>query len=212
VSGTEQQRRGVWRGLSLKQLRWVFVVAILGATAAFGGLQTADYKTPLSLGQTYDDGPLRITTHSVSLARQAAALPRLSPACRYLVLVATIENVAKDSVVFPLAHAVIGAPDDCAPRTQVTVPQLFGIVGVSAVFIGAFRGHEQMSSPGIEPGFTNIYRLVWVLPEAELQPHPQIAIRFHQMYQSISTFRIDRVWFSHDDRYGELRVTDSDRR
>jgi hypothetical protein len=209
VSQTEQQRRGVWRRLSLKQLRWVSVIAVLGVTAAFGGLQTADYKTPVSFGQTYDNGPLRITAHSVSLARQAAALPKPSPECRYLVLVATIESVANDSVVFPQGHAVLGRPDDCAPRTRY-LAEMFGITGVNASFAGAFRGHEQLASPSIEPGFTNEYRLVFVLPEAELQPHPQLAIRFYQTQEFISIFRIERLWFSDQDRYGELRVTNLD--
>jgi hypothetical protein len=199
----------VWRRLSLKQLRWISVIAVFGATAAFGGLQTADYKTPLSFGETYDNGPLRITPHSVSLAREVAALPKPSPVCRYLVLVATIESVAKDSVLFPLVSPGVGNAAGCLPRTRSPTDE-FGIAGVNAGFAGAFRGHEQITSPSVEPGFTNVYRLVWMVPEAELQPHPEIAIRFYQMSESISTFRIERHWLGDQDRYGALRVTNLD--
>ena len=45
-----------WRRMSLGRLKWVAALIVIGATAAFGGLATADRVTPLTLGQAYDDG------------------------------------------------------------------------------------------------------------------------------------------------------------
>ncbi|MGH3969774.1 MAG: hypothetical protein ACRDTV_17060, partial [Mycobacterium sp.] len=92
MSDTEPQHRSVWHRLSLKQLRWTAVAAVLAVTAAFGGLQTAHHVTPISFGQTYNAGPVRITPHSVLLTDHLAVLPRPSSQCRYLVLTATIQS------------------------------------------------------------------------------------------------------------------------
>jgi hypothetical protein len=203
----EEELLSVWQRLSLKQLSWIFVALVMVITAAFGGLQTAHHVTPVSFGQTYDDGPLRIIPHSVAITDHRAGLVPLSSECRYLVLNATIQSTADDSVPFPLPGILRGAASDCAPHT-VGRTQIFGIAGIAGQFAAIFRGHESLAIPSIEPGFTYDYSVVWVLSQAELRRHPQISINFYRMEEFVSAFRIDRFWTGDADHYGELRITD----
>ena len=203
----EAELLSVWQRLSLKQLRWTLVAAIMVITAAFGGLQTAHHVTPASFGQAYNDGPLRITPHSVTITEQRAGLVALSSQCRYLVLNATIQSTANDSVPFPLPGILAGNPGDCAPHT-VRQPEMFGITGIAGQFAATFRGRESIAIPSIEPGFTYDYSVVWVVSHAELRRHPQISIHLNRMDEFVSAFRIDRYWSGDGDHYGELRITD----
>jgi hypothetical protein len=220
LSDIEDEQKSVWQRLSLKQLRWTVVATVLVVTAAFGGLQTAQHVTSISFGQTYTAGAVRITPHSVSLANKWPGLPDLSSniwadlnsppqpgPCRYLVLSVTIQNTANESVPFPLQHVVGGRADDCAPHT-VRNTEMFGITGTSNQFAGAFRGRESLAVPSIEPGFTNDYSVVWVVSRAELSRHPQVGIRFYNMYSYISTFLVARNWAGDSDRYAQLRIPD----
>lgn len=202
----EEEFLSVWQRLSLKQLRWTLVALIMVITAAFGGLQTAHHVTPVSFGQVYDDGPLLITPHSVTITDHRAGLVTLPSECRYLVLNATIQSTANDSVPFPLPGILTGNPGDCAPHT-VRQTQMFGIAGITGQFAATFRGHESIAIPSIEPGFTYDYSVVWVVSHAELRRHPQISIRFYRMEEFISAFRIDHYWTGDGDHYGELRIT-----
>jgi hypothetical protein len=208
---TEGQQQTVWQRLSLKQLRWTALALILVVTAAFGGLETAHHVTPISFGQTYTAGAVRITPHSVSLTDHWVGLPdqeRLwddKPAqCHYLVLTVTIQNDAKETVPFPLTGAIAGMPDDCTAR-KVENPQMFDMIGATNRYATTFRGREKISVPTIEPGFTNDYSVVWAVSRADLKLHPQISIRFNNMYQYISTFLIARSWAGDADHYAELR-------
>ncbi len=203
----EEELLSVWQRLSLKQLSWIFVAVVMVITAAFGGLQTAHHVTPVSFGQTYDDGPLRITPHSVAITDHRAGLVPLSSECRYLVLNATIQSTADDSVPFPLPGILRGAASDCAPHT-VGQTQMFGIAGIAGQFAATFRGHDSLAIPSIEPGFTYDYSVVWVVSQADLRRHPQVSINFYRMEEFVSAFRIDRFWTGDADHYGELRITD----
>jgi hypothetical protein len=220
LSNIEDEATTVWQRLSLKQLRWTAVAVVLVVTAAFGGLQTAHHVTPISFGQTYTAGAVRITPHSVSLADKWPGLPDMSQniwetfntpreqpgPCRYLVLNVTIQNTATESIPFPLEGVVVGGhAEDCAAKTTRNT-EMFGITGVSNRYVTAFRGHESIMVPSIEPGFTNDYAVVWAVSRAELSRHPQITIRIYNMYQYVSTFRIARDWAGDADHYAELRI------
>ncbi len=220
MSDIEEKQRSVWQRLSLKQLRWTVVATVLVVTAAFGGLQTAHHVTSISFGQTYNAGAVRVTPHSVSLADHWPGLPNLSTniwvgfdshpqpgPCRYLVLTVTVQNTANETVPFPLEHAAAGGADDCA-RHPVRNTEMFGINGIAGQFVTAFRGHESIMVPSIEPGFTNDYSVVWVVSRAELSRHPQVTIRFYNMASYISTFLIARNWAGDSDHYAELRIPD----
>jgi hypothetical protein len=201
----EEELLSVWQRLSLKQLSWIFVAVVLVITAAFGGLQTAQHVTPVSFGQAYNDGPLRITAHSVSLAEQVIGLAQLSSECRYLILHATIQSTASDSVPFPLQGVLTGAADDCAPHVARDT-EMFGMVGIAGRFAATLRGHESIPVPTIEPGFTNDYSVVWVVSQAGLSHHSQIAIRFYRMDRFVSTFLIAHRWSGDPDHYAELQI------
>jgi hypothetical protein len=205
----EDEQRTVWQRLSLKQLRWTALAVILVATAAFGGLQTAHHVTAISLGQTYNAGALRVTPHSVSLTDHRVGLPRLSPECRFLVLNATIQNTANESVPFPLSGALGGGPGDCAPQKPRN-NELFAITGNAGRYAAAFRGHEGIDVPSIDSGFTNDYSVVWAVSTAELRRHPDVTIRIYKMSTYVSTFIIAHRWAGDADHYAELRIPTSE--
>jgi hypothetical protein len=221
VSDIEEEQ-GVWQKLSLKQLRWVVVAVVLVVTAAFGGLQTAHHVTPITFGQTYTAGAVRITPHLVALTDKWVGLPNQStdtwadsdvPAhpgpCRYLVLAVTIQNTANESVDFPLPGIVSGKADDCGPRTKTDI-DMFGIDGIDGHYVATYRGRETMAVPTIEPGFTNDYSVLWAVSRAALKRRPQISLHFYKMIQYISTFLIAKRWQGDSDRYAELRIPNSE--
>jgi hypothetical protein len=212
LSDTEDDQQTVWQRLSLKQLRWTGLALILVVTAAFGGLTTAHHVTSISFGQTYTAGAVRITPHSVSITDHRVGLPDQErrwddkPAqCHYLVLAVTIQNTAKESVPFPRPGVIAGLPDDCTPFKRNN-SEMFEMTGVAGRYAATFRGRENINVPTIEPGFTNDYSVVWAVPRAGLNRHPQISIRFNNMYQYISTFLIARSWAGDSDHYAELRI------
>jgi hypothetical protein len=211
LSDTEDDQQTVWQRLSLKQLRWTALALILVVTASFGGLKTAHHVTPISFGQTYTAGAVRVTPHSVSLTDHWVRLPDQDRSwedkpslCHYLVLTVTIQNTANESVPFPLPGVIAGLPDDCTPR-KISNPHMFGMAGAANRYVATFRGHEQITIPTIEPGFTNDYSVLWAVSRADLKRHPQISIRFNDMQPFISTFLIATRWAGDADRYAELR-------
>lgn len=203
----EEELLSVWQRLPLQQLIWTLLAVVMVITAASGGLQTAHHATPVSFGETYDDGPLRITPHSAAITDHRAGLVTLSSQCRYLVLKATIQSTADDSVPFPRPGILAGNPGDCAPHT-VGQTQMFGIAGIAGQFAATFRSDESIPIPSIEPGFTYDFSVVWVVSAAELRRHPRIGIQFYRMEEFVSVFRIDRFWSGDAEHYGELRITE----
>lgn len=205
MSDIQEDTKSVWQRLSLKQLRFTLVGVALVLTAAFGGLKTAHHVTSISFGQTYNAGAVLIDPHSVSIVDHVKGLTSLSSECRYLVLHATIQNTANESVPFPLQGLVSGSSDDCAPHS-VRDTEMFGIGGIAGRFAGTIHGHESIPVPTIEPGFTNDYSVVWVVSQAGLKHHSPITIRFNKMYQYVSTFLIAHRWSGDPDHYAELRI------
>jgi hypothetical protein len=208
LSEIEEEVRSVWHRLTINQLRWTIVAVILVITAGLGGLQTAHHVTSISFGQSYTAGGVRVTPHSVSLADHRAGLPPLSPDCRYLVMTATIQNIAKESIPFPISGAspTADAEDTCAPEKHRDT-QMFAINGIPAQFWATFRGNETLIVPSIEPGFTYDYSVLWAVSLAELRRHPHFTIRIHNMYSFISTFVIAHYWAGDADHYAELAIS-----
>ncbi|UMB68543.1 hypothetical protein [Mycobacterium paraterrae] len=195
----------VWQRLSLKQLRWMAVAIALVVTAAFGGLKTAHHVVPISFGQTYNAGALLVTPHSVSLADHWPAMTRPSPECQYLVLKVTIQNVAHESVPFPLPSAFAGKPEDCAPHPRADA-ELFGLNGVAHRFGATFRGRETLVVPSIDAGFTYDYSVLWLVSRAELSYRSDVTVHIHKMSRYISTFVLGHRWAGDDDHFAELRI------
>ncbi len=196
----------VWQRLTLKQLRWTAVAAILVVTAAFGGLKTAHHVTPISLGQTYNAGALLVTPHSVSLTDHWLGMPGLAPGCRYLVLKVTIQNTTHESVPFPLQGVLAGGPGDCTPHRRPDA-ELFGLTGIANQFGATFRGKETIAVPSIDAGFTYDYSMLWAVSRAELSHHPEVTVRIHKMNTFISTFVLSHRWAGDADHFAELRVS-----
>ncbi|MBA0045721.1 hypothetical protein [Mycobacteroides sp. LB1] len=87
----------------LKRLWQVVTVAVLAVAAAFGGLGEAPTVKPVQLGETYLNGPLRITPHALVAGCKkvpfsyAYAIPDDKS---ILVLRVTIESVVDEDLVF----------------------------------------------------------------------------------------------------------------
>jgi hypothetical protein len=199
--------KSVWAQMSLNRLTWVVVVIILVTTAAFGGLDTVERVTPVSLGQTYDDGPLRVTPHSAAIRASVPGMRELDQACRYLMVDVTIESVADRSVTLPNAFPVIGTEVDCEGSKAERTQDVFSIRGVPASFKGMVRLRDGQPMPTLEPGFTNEFRLLWAVPTADLATRPEISMRMPQLSEFISTFRIVESWGADKDGYGNLILT-----
>ncbi|MDG4663381.1 hypothetical protein [Mycobacterium sp. 236(2023)] len=199
--------KSVWAQLSLNRLTWIGVVVVLVTTAAFGGLDAVERVTPVSLGQTYDDGPLRITPHSAEVRASVPGMRDLDQACRYLVVDVTIESVTDRSVALPNAFPVIGTESDCKGGEFEKTQDVISIHGIPASFKGAVRLRDGQPMPALEPGFTNEFRLIWAVPAADLADRPEISMRMPQMSEFISTFRIVESWGGDKDGYGSLTLT-----
>lgn len=197
----------VWAQMSLNRLIWVAVFLVLSVTAAFGGLAAVERVTPVSLGQSYDDGPLRITARSAALPASVPGFEGLDETCRFLTVDVTIESVADRSVAFPTAWPVMGIKADCTGIRSAKTQDVISVHGVPADFKGAVRLRDGTQTPAIEPGFTNEYQLVWAVPAADLAEEPTISVRMPQMSEFISTFRIAESWGGDRDRYASLTLT-----
>lgn len=199
--------QSVWDKLSLGRLKWVALFIVLAVAAAFGGLDAVDRVTPVAMGQTYDDGPLRITARSAAIPTAVDGFASLDEQCRFLTVDVTIENVADRSVTLPNALPIAGTPVDCTGSRPQAITNTFGIHGIPAFFKGAIRVRDGQSMPSVEPGFTTDYRLVWAVPATDLAQRPQISLRMPVMTEFISTFRIADGWGGDADAYGDLDLT-----
>lgn len=199
--------QSVWSKLSVTRLGWVALAVTLAATAIFGGLDSVERVTQVAMGQTYDDGPLRITPRSAALTSSVEGLASLDRQCRFLTVDVTIENAADRSVTLPTAFPVICMSADCTGSKPRTITNTFGIHGIPANFKGALRSRDGQPMPTVEPGFTTDYRLVWAVPAADLDEHPPISLRMPAMTEFISTFRIAEGWGGEADAYGNVDLT-----
>ncbi|TRW82754.1 DUF4352 domain-containing protein [Mycolicibacterium sp. 018/SC-01/001] len=196
-----------WRRVSLGRLKWVAALIVIGATAVFGGLDSADRVTPLAMGQSYDDGPLQITVRSAALPAEVDGLRQLTGHCRFLTVDATIHNVSDRSVTLPTAFAVIGTDADCTGPRPSAVTGVIGITGVPAYFKTALRLRDGQPMPTVEPGFTTDYRFAWAVPAAALAAEPAITVRLPKMTEFISTFRIAEDFAGDASEYGDLPLS-----
>lgn len=207
VGPANSARRSAWQKVSLRQLQWILVIAVLALTALFGGLRSADHVTPLSLGETYDDGPLRITPGSVDVTGSVNGLPAPSLGCVLVVLDATVENIADSAVDFgpnQIGDSAITCLDT-ADRANANVNPL-ALHGIPSTYVAAVRVRDGQPIPGIEPGFSDDYRFVWVVKESDLAGRDTAVVQFPQLEKEISTFRIAEYWNADPARYAELAV------
>jgi hypothetical protein len=207
MTAPQPRPTSVWAQMSLNRLIWVALILVLCVTAAFGGLAAVERVTPVSLGQTYDDGPLRLTPHSAELRDSVPGFEGLDETCRLLTVDVTIESVADRSVALPTALPIMGIAADCTGSRSAKTQDVVSVHGVPADFKGAVRLRDGQQTPAIEPGFTNEYQLVWAVPAADLADQPAISLRMPQMSEFISTFRIAESWGGDRDEYASLTLT-----
>jgi len=195
--------RRVWDRLSLGHLRWIALILVLAASAAFGGLDRANHVTPLGLGATYTAGPLKVTPKSVTLVDYLPQLTELAPECRYLVLAVTVQNTGSESVPLQPLDTATDPEANCHDFSPPSTRNVFELVTPSSNYIGAFRGSNFTAIPVVEPGFSSDYSVVWLVPQQR-----DYVIRIYEMATYISTFRVAKDWGRTEVvKYAELRGT-----
>src|SRR6185312_271126 len=90
--------------------------------------------------------------------------------------------------------------------SRIKNSEMFELDGVANQYAATFRGHQAITVPGVEPGFTNDYSVVWAVSRADLKRRPQMRLRFYNMHPFISTFLIASSWGGDSDHYAELTI------
>ncbi|CAJ1509142.1 hypothetical protein [[Mycobacterium] burgundiense] len=207
MSQPAEPRKRLWQRMTLARWRKTGVVALLAVTAAFGGLREADHVTPVALESRYDAGPLAITGHSVEVASGVPWLRiDLAPECRFVVLDATITNNADGAAPIAEQRFLSGNADDCRDFGAPAPTDAVLLANLPNRYAGSFRVRDGQTVPIAEPGFTERFRLAWVVSAADLAGVSDLKFDFRNMTRGYSTFRISRQWFADEDRYGELTV------
>lgn len=207
----EPQKRSFLNRFSLNNLWRVAVVGVLGLTAGFGGLDKADPATPVALGDVYDNGPLRITPHSVFAVCPTSKLdPMIMKTLKYemrtrqmIALSATVTNTEKINVKLD---------DERSSKNPPLLREVFTLTRPTDFkYYGDYipdSGFGKLNS--LTPGKTVELFAVWGLPFARpaIQTGDQIAIRLSDIEWRADSFgelawRIPKARAS----YGELHTT-----
>lgn len=213
----ESNKRPFLDRLSLNNLWRVAVVAALGLTAGFGGLDKADPATPVTLGDVYDNGPLRITPHSVFAVCPTSKLdPMIMKALKYemrtrqiIALSATVTNTEKINVYLDDERSSKNPPllREVFTLTQPTDFKYYGDYIPNS-------GFGKLNS--LTPGKTVELFAIWGVPFARpaIRTGDQIAIRLGDIEWRPDSFgelawRIPKARASYGELHTTLRVCDS---
>lgn len=178
--------------LEFAQMRQLAVLAVLAATALFGGLDTVDDSvTTFEPGQEFDDGEFTVVVQRASLVDELRAgsrpiLPPPSSDRRYLGVVATVRNDGTTPD---------GVRDEFDLRDQR-----------GAVFVGAMRlaGGSPIISLG--PGIREEAAFVWSVPRATLRPGQDVELRVWKKQERELAVSYGRAWLDSETDYGQVTV------
>ena len=192
VGTTPRDRIRRWFAtLEFAQMRQLAVLAVLAATALFGGLDEVDDSvTTFEPGQEFDDGEFTVVVQRAALVDELRAGPRLlrppAPGTRYLGVVATIRNDGT-------------TPDGV--RDEFDLRDRPG-----AVFVGAMRlaGGSPIISLG--PGIREEAAFVWSVPRATVRPGQEIELRVWKKQEHELAVSYGRAWLDSETDYGRVRV------
>lgn len=200
--------------LSLKNLRRAGIVALLGVTAGFGGLDTVEPMTPVSLGETYSNGPLEITPHRVTkvcgirnpevgVSTNATFRTRLQQADLF-VMTATVKNTEDTSV--PANRNNSDGEIDWSTASP-TGRELFELDIPTEHFSQGTVDRDSLGE-NIPAGATVDVVTIWGVPKGQLKPQQDVVIRINDFrYQQRLSAPV-KEWYLDvaNPSYGELHT------
>ncbi|MFD6195568.1 hypothetical protein ACFWE3_02575 [Mycobacteriaceae bacterium NPDC060252] len=192
-SGEPSKRRFLDR-VSLQNLQRAGLVAVLAATAAFGGLDTAEPMTAVAMGSTYFNGAYKITPHRVAELCDPSSLPikgnmileREAKNMRLFALFATVENTSDSGGI--VLHNIKPDPEDTFTLDRTGVVADLGAYGPYGMLVG------------LPSGKTEDVTVVWGLPFGEYQKNDTVTIRisdferYKDLMSTVETWRTARSY------------------
>ncbi|MEH3129075.1 MAG: hypothetical protein PGN27_03830 [Mycolicibacterium neoaurum] len=177
-------------GWGLKEWRRAGLVAILVATAAFGGLDTVDKRiTDIKVGERFDTGRFEMTVLRATLVDEVRAGERRifgpKPGRRYLGLVTKVHNTS--TLPGPVAQPV----------------ELVGLTG--AVNLAAIRLADGTLSITLGPGLTDDVVLMWDVPADAVAVGAALPVRISKEVRKINA-TVGQGWVSSLTDYAQLSV------
>lgn len=177
-------------GWGLKEWRRAGLVAVLVATAAFGGLDTVNKKVvDIKPGETFDTGRFEMTLHRATLVDEvrsdAARVLAPRPGLRYLGLVFEIRNhgTLPGNVYNPVD--LVGRPD--------------------ASRMGAVRMADGTVSVVLGPGLGDQIVLLWSVPTGTIEVGDDLPLRLRKEVKK-SSATSSQGWARSETEYARLSV------
>jgi hypothetical protein len=178
-------------GASLAKLRRLFLLLVLGATAAFGGLDTVDSVTPFKPGEKFSDGQFTVTIERARLLDEVrgngVVLGKPQPGKRYLGVVATLRN------------------DGTVPgrlRDELTLPEL-----PEKELFGVFRLQDGSPIQTLGAGFTEQLAFAWLIPETAVQPGQSVTVVvWKKAFKQLMVTYGGKEWLESQSDYGRTVV------
>ncbi len=191
-TGTPRSAVRRWvSGLGVSQIRTIVVVAILAATAAFGGLDTvAKTATTFKPGEAFSDGQFTVTLERAVLVSSIKAGTRTvapeKPGRRYLGIVAGVTN------------------DSTVPGTLTDELDVRGLPDLEPV--GAMRLTDGMPVGFLGPGLTEQVAFIWEMPADALRDGDTVTVRIWQKQYHELLVTYGKAWLDSLTDYGQAEI------
>ncbi|MGU3501812.1 hypothetical protein [Mycobacterium sp. C31M] len=178
-------------GWGFKEWRRAGLVAVLVATAAFGGLDTVDKKvTDIKAGEQFDTGRFEMTVLRATLVDEVRAGQRRlfapKPGRRYLGLVVKVHNTS--TLPGPVAQ-----PVELVDQSD-------------AIELAAVRLADGTLSMRLGPGLTDEVVLLWEVPADAVAVGAQLPLWISKEVRKINA-TVGQGWVPSMTDYAQLRVT-----
>lgn len=203
ASGTRARR--VLDRFALGNLQRIGAIGALLATAAFGGLDTAEPVTHLTWNKPFSNGPLRITPLSLEVVCDASQVPQSAKSLvgfvkldAVVALTATIENTEDKDI--PLDRPV--NEPKTMPRTNI-----FDLSNsVSSNYSGMFTdGGPYIPSSRIIPGKVAKYTMIWTVPKRLITN--EFSVRIYELFKGVLHNETFYIWTHRDPAsYGQISI------
>lgn len=175
-------------GWGFKEWRRAGLVAVLVATAAFGGLDTVNKQiTDLTPGEMFDNGRFEMTVQRATLVDEVRAGGRVlfsdKPGRRYLGLVMKVRNHSTLPGNISNAVGLDGLPD--------------------VLFLSSFRLADGTITVRLGAGLTDEIVLVWDVPRDALAVGATLPVRIWKEAPK-SEATVSQGWVRSPTEYGRL--------
>jgi len=178
-------------GLGIKQITQLLTLALLAATALFGGLDTVHKGvSTFAPGDDFTDGAFTVNIARAAFVPEVNAGPRTVapaiPGSRYLGLVATVRN------------------DGTVPQS---VDDEFDLIDQPGKrFVGVYRNTDGSRLTRLGPGLSEQVAVLWTLPEKALTQGDSITVRVWQKQFRELMVTYGKTWVDSLTDYGQVVV------